>query len=59
MTTFQYICNISIGNMGDPVAFQEQEASSSTVTLVETDEQVCKHVLLRNYTSPLKVNMII
>lgn len=31
--------------MSEPVAFQEQDASTSTVTVVESDEQVskCKH----------------
>lgn len=35
--------------MGEPVAFQEQEATSSTVTVVESDEQVCKYVYLSVY----------
>lgn len=29
--------------MSEPVAFQEQDASTSTVTVVETDEQVSKY----------------
>lgn len=46
--------------MGEPVTFQEQEATTSTVTVVESDEQVGKHViLLRNYVAHIKANILI
>lgn len=44
--------------MGEPITFQEQEATTSTVTVVESDEQVCKHVLLRTFQTNIKVNTL-